>query len=72
MKEEGAKRLLPSSFEIYSQPLHNERRLPSEQSLLATLKVTFNNIESAPNQTQTQPETPYKNKNNSQNTNRTN
>jgi len=35
-----------------------------QTSLLATLKVTFNNIESAPNQNQTQPTTQTKPKTN--------
>jgi len=43
--EEGAKRLFPSS-EICSQP---------QTSLLATSKVAYNNIKSAPNPHQTQP-----------------
>jgi len=43
----------------------------TEQSLLATLKVAFDNIESATNTLQTEPETPFKNKNPTQKTNRT-
>jgi hypothetical protein len=65
--EEGLSDLFPSSFEILS---------PSTNSNMPNItlnnKVTFDNIESALTPRQTEPETPIKNKNKTQNTNRTN
>jgi len=63
--EEGISRSSPSSFEI------NHTHNPLRTSLLATLRVTIGNIESAPNTPQTQPKTPSRNQNKTQNTNRT-
>jgi len=59
--EEGKRDCSPYSSEIKNPTDNNDLSHP-QTSLSTTSKVAFDNIESAPNSAQTEPETPIKNK----------